>query len=130
MIEGGCLCGLVRYHLLVAPEDLCDCHCVDCRRAGGAPYVTWGSVPKDQLRILSGEVKSVAFAGRNRSFAGCCGTPLFFDEGAASGSIDVTIASLDDPTPFAPERAIWIEDRLPWVVIDPGLTEPDREEEG
>ena len=44
--------------------------------------------------------------------------------------MSVTIASLDDPTPFAPERAIWIEDRLPWVVIDPGLTEPDREEEG
>jgi len=32
-----------------------------------------------------------------------------------SDIIDVTIASLDDPTPFAPQKAIWLEDKLPWV---------------
>lgn len=117
MIEGGCLCGLVRYRLLTAPHDLSDCHCEDCRRASGAPFVTWGTVPKDQLRILSGEVRTVVFAGRIRSFAGCCGTPLFFDEGGHADSIDVTIASFDDPAPFPPETAIWTEDRLPWIEI-------------
>jgi hypothetical protein len=35
--------------------------------------------------------------------------------------VDVTIASLDDPTPFAPRRAIWLEDKLPWVRIDEAL---------
>ena len=35
--------------------------------------------------------------------------------------VDVTIASLDDPTPFAPRRAIWLEDKLPWVTIDESL---------
>jgi hypothetical protein len=32
--------------------------------------------------------------------------------------VDVTIASLDDPAPFAPQKAIFLEDKLPWVVID------------
>jgi hypothetical protein len=26
-----------------------------------------------------------------------------------------------DPTPFAPEKAIWLEDRLPWVVVDESI---------
>ncbi|MCB1093577.1 MAG: GFA family protein [Verrucomicrobiae bacterium] len=119
MIEGGCLCGLVRYRLKVPPTHLGDCHCLDCRRASGAPYVTWGSVAREDLEILSGEVRTIHFADRIRSFAGCCGTPLFFDDGSAENPIDVTIASLDDPTPFAPESAIWTEDRLPWVNLPP-----------
>jgi hypothetical protein len=35
--------------------------------------------------------------------------------------IDVTIASLDDPTPFAPQKAIFLEDKLPWVAIDESI---------
>ena len=33
--------------------------------------------------------------------------------------IDVTVASLDDPKTFPPEVAIWTEDKLPWVKLDP-----------
>jgi hypothetical protein len=33
--------------------------------------------------------------------------------------IDVTVASLDDPKPSPPEAAIWTEDKLPWVKLDP-----------
>ena len=38
-----------------------------------------------------------------------------------SETVDVTIASLDDPTPFAPQKAIWLEDKLPWVTLDESL---------
>jgi len=31
------------------------------------------------------------------------------------------IASLDDPTSFAPQKAIWLEDKLPWVTLDKSL---------
>jgi hypothetical protein len=67
------------------------------------------------------EPQKVARAGRIRSFAACCGTHLFFEESSDSKTIDVTIASLDDPAPFAPQKAIWLEDKLPWVVIDQSL---------
>jgi hypothetical protein len=33
--------------------------------------------------------------------------------------LDVTVASLDDPDAFPPEVAIWTEDKLPWVKLDP-----------
>ena len=118
-LEGGCLCGGVRYRLHAAPIHLNDCHCIDCRRASGAPFVTWGAVRKEGIEILSGELRRVRHAGRLRSFAACCGTQLFFQDDEDSESIDVTIASLDHPEPFAPAVTIWTEDRLPWVPLDP-----------
>lgn len=117
-IEGGCLCGEVRYLLFEPPVRICDCHCVDCRRAAGAPYVTWGSLSKQGLKVIQGPVRKVAYANRIRSFAGCCGTQLFFEDSEGAELIDVTIASLDSPECFKPDRAIWTEDRLPWVSLD------------
>ena len=118
-IEGGCLCGGVRYRLGAEPTQLSDCHCIDCRRASAAPFVTWGAVSWDKIEIVSGELRKVTHAGRLRSFAACCGTPLFFQDDEASASIDVTIASLDEPQSHSPEVAIWTEDRLPWVQLSP-----------
>ncbi len=103
------------------PFALLDCHCIDCRRSAGAPYVTWGSVPREDLVVTRGESRKLAYANRIRSFAACCGTHLFFEDNKDSDTIDVTIASLDDPTPFAPQKAIFLEDKLPWVKLDDSL---------
>lgn len=119
--EGGCLCGGTRYRLEEPPTRLNDCHCLDCRRSSGAPYVTWGTVPRARRKLLAGRWREIAHADRVRSFAACCGTQLFFADTPDSATIDVTIASLDDPTPFAPGMAIWTEDRLPWVRLDEAL---------
>jgi hypothetical protein len=117
-IEGGCLCAGVRYRLEATPADTNDCHCIDCRRSSGAAFVTWGSVPRQRLVMLSGEVRKVPHANRVRSFAACCGTHLFFEDALDAESVDVALASLDDPTPFPPRMSIWTEDRLPWVILD------------
>ena len=103
------------------PFALIDCHCIDCRRSAGAPYVTWGSVPRADLVVTRGEPRKVAHANRIRSFAACCGTHLFFEDTKDSEMIDVTIASLDEPAAFAPQKAIWLEDKLPWVTLDESL---------
>lgn len=107
--------------LKVEPFSLGDCHCVDCRRSAGAPFVTWGSVRRADFAIAAGELRKINFAGRIRGFAHCCGTHLVFEERADSETIDITIASLDDPAPFPPQKVIWLEDKLPWVVIDESL---------
>jgi len=101
-ITGGCVCGETRYVLKSRPFAVVDCHCVD-------------------LVITKGEPRKIVYANRIRSFAACCGTHLFFEDSKDSETIDFTIASLDDPTPFAPQKAIFLEDKLPWVVIDESL---------
>jgi hypothetical protein len=118
VIEGGCLCGGVRYRLGTTPTQINDCHCIDCRRSSGAPFVTWGTVERGALLMLKGALRKIPHAGRVRSFAACCGTHLFFEDAPDAQTVDVTIASLDDPVPFAPEMIIWTEDRLPWVSLN------------
>jgi hypothetical protein len=76
-------------------------------------------VPRTSLEPISGDVRTIEHAGRLRSFATCCGTTLFFEDHEGCQWIDVAIASLDQPEPYAPEAAIWIEDRLPWIPLDP-----------
>ena len=100
------------------PSALVDCHCIDCRRSAGAPYVQWGSVPRTDLVVAKGEPRKIVYADRIRSFAACCGTHLFFEDSKDSDTIDFTVASLDDPTPFSTQKVIFLEDKLPWVVID------------
>ena len=71
--------------------------------------------------MTKGEPRKIPHANRIRSFAACCGTHLFFEDSKDSNTVDVTIASLDDPAPFAPQKAIWLEDKLPWVVINESI---------
>ena len=128
-LSGGCLCGGVRYTLGEPPFGLVDCHCVDCRRSSGAPYVTWGMVKRENFQLVCGTLRRVEHAGRIRSFAACCGTQILFEDAPDWPRVDVAIATLDDPKPFRPSRAIWTEDKLPWVMLDPDipatLTIPD-----
>jgi len=120
-ITGGCLCGGTRFTLSAEPFNVGNCHCIDCQRGSGAAYVTWGSVRASCFSLKSGELRKVSHAGRIRSFASCCGTPLLFEETPGAELIDVTIAALDNPRLFPPLKNIWTEDKLPWVKLDPDL---------
>jgi len=71
--------------------------------------------------MTQGEPRKISHANRIRSFAMCRGTHLFFGDAKDSDTINVTIASLDDPTPFAPQKVIFLEDKLPRVVIDKSM---------
>src|SRR5690606_5861725 len=122
MIEGGCACGATRYVLDEAPRDLEDCHCEDCRRSAGGPFVTWGSVDRVQFRIVSGQLQRVSISGRFRHFASCCGSLILFEQRADALSIEVAIATLDDPAPYAPARIIW--GGGPPAMGDPGFASP------
>jgi len=43
VIRGGCLCGATRYEGIGEPYNVTHCHCEDCRKSAGAPFVTWAS---------------------------------------------------------------------------------------
>ena len=70
---------------------------------------------------MAGELKRVNFADRVRSFAACCHTPILFQDSPDAQSVDVTIVSIEDPGSYAPSAEIWADDKLPWVVLNPGL---------
>ena len=120
-IFGGCLCGEFKYQLGHELRNVNNCHCVDCRRASAAPFVTWGSIRAEDFRVMTGELKQVNFANRVRSFAACCHTPILFQDSQDSQWLDVTIVSLEDPGSYSPLAEIWTEDKLPWIALTPEL---------
>ena len=83
--------------------------------------MTWGIVQRAKFNLVSGTLRRVSYAGRLRGFATCCGTQILFEDAADSPTVDVAIATLDEPQPFPPAKAIWIEDKLPWVILDPSV---------
>jgi len=119
---GGCLCGAVRYEITGEVADACFCHCASCRRASGAPLVSWGTFAREALRVTRGVMREYHSSGQVwRGLCATCGTALTYRHAARAGEIDVTLATLDDPTAIAPRMHVWVEDRLPWVVIGDGL---------
>ena len=123
-LDGGCLCGAIRYRISARTDDVTHCHCSLCRRSTGAPFVTWLSVPAAAFTIARGRpVERRSTPQAVRSFCGACGTALTFREDARPNAIDVTAGSLDAPDRVAPRDHTYVTSRLPWVVSWDGLPE-------
>jgi hypothetical protein len=118
---GGCLCGRVRYEAGGEASNLCFCHCETCRRATGAPMVAWGTFAAANFSVVQGRLAEYRSSPHvTRGFCADCGTSLTYRREDRSGEIDVTLASLDEPRALVPEQHIYVEDKLPWVIIADG----------
>jgi hypothetical protein len=112
-LEGGCLCGAIRYRLLSPPADCGYCHCSLCRRASGAPLLLFATVPRSGLAMLRGAPRHHRSSpAALRGFCGDCGTQLYMRFDAEPATVDVTVASLDTPDAVAPTFHIWHGARL------------------
>ena len=112
---GGCQCGAVRYQLLTPPEHACICHCRMCQRASGQPFMAFASVKRENLRWTRGHPSTFVSSNvAERNFCNVCGTPLTYNR-VESGSIAVTIGSLDAPEAVRPIEQFGIESELSWI---------------
>ena len=117
--DGGCLCGGVRYRVEGEPSPASYCHCHMCQRAVGAPVTAWASFPVGQFQILQGRVVEYASSPRIlRGFCGTCGASLTARYTLRGERwIDITIATLDDPSGMIPLSHIHMSSRVPWFHI-------------
>jgi hypothetical protein len=120
-IEGGCLCGAIRYRATGTPYHLTHCHCSICRRASGSPFVSWLSFHSNEFAFTRGEPTQFASSEKGlRGFCNQCGTALTFQFHDAD-EVDVTICSLDNLEGILPEDHTWVRSQLSWVKIADGL---------
>jgi hypothetical protein len=118
MLRGGCFCGDIRYEADGTPFDETNCHCSICRRTTGAPFVAWFSVGRAGFRFVSGTpVRFNSTEKAARSFCPRCGTQLTFEHRDFPDEIDVTTASLEDPSPVPPRDHTHTSSRLSWVKL-------------
>lgn len=118
--EGGCQCGAIRYRFDAGTGRAGICHCRSCRRSTGAPSVAWVTVPAAALAVTRGAaVQYASSPGVRRGFCGRCGTSLFY-RADGEDSVDVTVASLDDPEAVPPRKEVWLSHRLSWEAVESG----------
>src|SRR5690349_9545668 len=106
-IEGGCLCGRVRYAASRPARSTVVCHCESCRRSANAPAVPWTTFARAVFAFTRGEPRTFKSSDAvRRTFCADCGGPLTYEHDKRPDEIDVTTCSLDEPQAFAPEHHI------------------------
>ncbi len=118
-IQGGCLCGAIRYEAKGTPVASTLCHCASCRRASGAPSLAWLVFNDDDFAFVAGTPTVFESSpGVLRTFCGKCGTSLTYQRQTKPGTIDITTATLDHADDFAPTKEIWVGEKLAWESLN------------
>ena len=116
-IEGGCLCGAVRFVATGEPIGVAWCHCQSCRKHSGAPVSVFVAFRRDAYKVTQGEIaKFNSFPGRRRGFCATCGSTLTC-EGESSREMHFHIGAFDEAAALEPTRHIFPEERLPWLHL-------------
>ena len=120
---GRCLCGTVRFRADSTPIWTLHCHCESCRRASGAPMVTW--VGFDETAVHWETVPPKVFAsspGVERTFCPTCGSPLTFKSKRWPGELHILAAGLDEPERITPTAHVHCDEMLSWIEPGDGLS--------
>ena len=121
-LTGRCLCGQVTWSATGRMRWAAYCHCESCRRAAGAPFVTWASFARDAFALMSGTIAEYRSSrGVRRGHCPACGTTITYSWDKRPEEIDVAVSSFDDSAGIEPSAHIWVEDKVPWLVINDEL---------
>jgi hypothetical protein len=122
MVEGGCLCGAIRYRSTSAPERVVHCHCSMCRRMSGAAFLTVVGFAKDDFCWSKGEPRFYRSSDQaQRGFCPDCGSTLSYHLRTEDWRVFVTVGTLDRPNDVRPEEHCFYDYKLSWLSVDDGL---------
>jgi len=102
------------------------CYCVDCRKASGSGFIPFMGFSSAAVHFtgITRQFRSKSLRGGDavRNFCPNCGSLVFGGEAGKDRSHTIYAGSLDDPSLFKPEVAIFARDRPAWVVLPPDVT--------
>ncbi len=124
-LQGGCLCGAIRYTLSAPVTALRACHCLNCQKASGSGGTVNAVVPTDSFKLTKGNTRKyddkATRSGRtlSRHFCESCGSPIYSERNPNPGFIVVRAGSLDESVGMKIAANIWTSSARPWDHIDP-----------
>jgi hypothetical protein len=124
ILEGGCLCGGLRFAVEGETSWCAHCHCRMCQKAHGAGYVTWVGVADQRFSISLGASNLKWFAsspGAQRGFCGKCGSSMFFRSNRWPGETHITLANFDGPIDRQPQGHVYYASHVEWMPVDESL---------
>jgi hypothetical protein len=124
-IEGGCLCGAVRYTVRAEPITIRACWCRVCQYFASGNATINVVFPKDAVTI-TGELKdyvSTADSGNrmHRRFCPSCGTQLFSEAEARPKLLIIRAGTLDDREIAKASSLLWTKSAPGWAHLDPDV---------
>jgi hypothetical protein len=128
MLEGGCLCGAVRFAIDGRISPLQFCHCYRCQRVTGGPFMAAVAVRREALRWTAGAalVRQHQLAVRDApppyrtAFCSQCGAQVPIDVESRAFAV-VPAAALDDQSALRPFRHIFVAQNPAWYAITDDL---------
>ena len=124
-LQGGCLCGAVRYEITAPFVSAGYCHCTRCQRRTGTGSSANGRVPRAGFRLLGGSDQLRAFkpsTGVPKLFCTVCGSALFSGDPLSDPEVAVRLGTLDDDPGIRPSFRQFVAFAVPWEPMpDDGL---------
>lgn len=116
-IDGGCLCGQVRFRVSAPPLVTMACHCTGCQRLTASAYSLSAAIPAEGFAVTAGEPVIGGLHTENRQyFCPHCKSWLFTRPGGMDWFVNVRPTMLDDTTWSAPFIETWTAEKLPWAT--------------
>ena len=129
-IEGGCLCGKVRYSADAEPTFVGVCHCKNCQKGTGTAFSVVVALPTPALKV-QGTLQT--FTGRGdsgkatyRRFCPACGSAIIAFVGIChckncqkgTGTAFSVVVALPTPASWVkPASEIFCDSAQPWVQL-------------
>lgn len=121
-IQGGCLCGAVRYTASAEPITTRACWCRVCQyfATGNASLNIVFAREAVAVTGTTTDYASLADSGSHmhRHFCPACGVQVYSLVDERPHLIILRIGTLDDPSIAAPRGTIWTKSAPPWAKID------------
>ena len=122
---GGCFCGSVRFSCTAEPVFTSYCHCSDCQRSSGSPFVV-GLMVSSEAFSVQGDLETYTTVGSSgedvhRRFCPKCGSGIYLETDAVPGHVFLRAGALDDATWVKPQMHIFTAAKQPWLEIADSL---------
>jgi hypothetical protein len=124
MLEGGCLCGGVRFRIRGKLGPAGFCHCKMCQRASGSAFAANAPVRTRYLEWVSGRElvhEYESSPGKFRAFCGRCGSPLYSRRDSEPEQRNLRLGTLDGDPERRPLAHVFVGDKAPWYEIQDAL---------
>lgn len=120
-IEGGCLCGKVRYSVDGDPIFVGVCHCTSCQKGSGTAFNAVVAVPKPTVS-LTGTVSTYEGRGDTgkptyRRFCPTCGSPIAVEAAVMADVVMIPVGTLDNAGSLKPTMQIYCDSAQPWALL-------------
>ncbi|KZF22455.1 hypothetical protein L228DRAFT_153333 [Xylona heveae TC161] len=117
---GKCDCGQLEWTVKLEDESHVLCHCDTCKKLSGGAFTLNQIVPKDNVKVLKGDLKNYTYAGESGNPVHCyycanCTTSPFHHQTVLGDKYVVRTGLLDNYKELKPSAEIFGKAKLSWL---------------